>query len=382
MGGIKRFCKEITKRKFCDLIHRKRVRDGYTRINLMYVNARHLEYRKSESNSPKAVRKLLIHIIDQYFPVGIPQDIHLDRATNLLERLKRKITAGKVPKLKHSNKFYEMIPHLGDPRRRPRFKDTETCDNKLKYVDEMRSAVKCFEKCDGKRDINPLDYFMEEFLRIDLKVLDTNDTTYQILNEVIENTQHRNASRQFSVQNIFQVDNMNADANGDFSTEITMNHRYLFHFTFASNLPCILRDGLLVAPKHIHSINRFLGDGIYFWDAIANAGLNYRSLNIVYVLVCRVALGKMQQVDQQYLQHDETFHWDEATDSIYCLGNKFSSSRDDEKDLNGAKIYSGKLGEKTYNSAHRYSLYNEYVVRNKNQVMVEYIVKLEKINEN
>lgn len=391
MGGIKGHCKPMIKSKFCKLVSRKRVLDGFTRLNLMFVNARHLENRYRIANRhqdeeiPHAVRKLLIHIVDQWFPIGIPKELHLNRAIDLLECLKRKISAGKIPSLRHSNKFYELIPHTGDPRRRPRFRDVEQCDNKIKYVEIMKLAVNdCFSKFDPNfvtKYENPWNDFLNNWLRIELQDLEPTDQAYKILNEVAVNTQHPNAARRFGVANIFKVDNMNPETNGDFSTNIYMNHRYLFHYTFASNLPCILREGLTVALKHIHSINRFLGEGIYFWDAIANAGLNYNSINTVYVLVCRVALGKEQQVEQPYLKHGETLDWNEDSDSIYCLGKEFSSSRDDEMDFNGAKIYSGKLAEKTDNLVDRYSLYNEYVVRNKNQVIIEYIIKLEKEEE-
>lgn len=382
MGGIAGHCRPMTKKQFCDLISRKRVIDGFTRLNLLRVNARHLEYRQTETELPKEVRKFAIHIIDQWFPLGIPLEIHLDRAIDLLECLKREIGKGNIPNIKHSNKFYELIPHQGDPRRRPRFMDVDLCDSKLKYVRIMREAIiDCFSQFYRKCRQNPLDYFIEHWLRIELNVLEPTNNAYQILEEVIENTQHPNSSPRFCVANIFKVDNMNPEANGDFSTNITTNHRYLFHYTFATNLPCILREGLFVAPTHIHSVNRFLGKGIYFWDAIANAGLNYQSLSVVYVLVCRVALGNIQQVKQLYLQHGKTLDWNEDSDSLFCSGSAFSSSRENERDLNGAKIYCGNLAEKTdfhKYSIHKYSLYNEYVVRNKNQVSVEYIVKLEK----
>lgn len=345
----------------------------------MYCNARHLECRKSESELEKPVRKLLIHLIDQWFPLGIPQSRHLLRAVHLLDCLKRKINDGKVPELQHSNKFYALIPHVGDNQRRQRFKTIEHCDNKIVFVNKMISAVECLEVADNKRNTNPLDYFIENWLRIELHVLESNDQAYTILKKVVENTQHAESSRRFYVENIFRVDSMNSETNGDFSTNITENHRYLFHFTFGCNLPCILREGLEKAPKHIHSINRFLGEGIYFWDAIANAGLNYKSMNIVYILVCRVALGRTHQVKQLYRKHDETLQWESDVDSIFCLGEKFSSSRDDEEDFNGAKIYCGQLDERKPED-HGYSMYNEYVVRNKQQVNVEYIIKL-KIEE-
>lgn len=374
MGGIEGNCRQMSRKKFCDLINIKRNKYGFTRLNLMYANARHMECRKAESELEKPVRKLLIHLIDQWFPLGIPQELHLNRAINLLECMKKKISEGKVPRLKHSEKFYALIPHQGDNRRRERFKTIEHCNNKIKYVNRMQSAIECLSEAERMRRKNPLDYFIEEWLKIELNVLKTNDEAYQILYKVVENTQHVNSARRFYVEKIFRVDR---DEDGDSSTNIPHNHRFLFHFSFACNLPCILREGLLPSPPHIHSNNRFLGDGIYFWDTVANAGLNYKSLNTVYILVCRVALGNTQEVKQMYLNRNETLCWEDDIDAIFCKGEKFSSSTDAEEDLRGAKIYCGQLGERKPED-HGYSLYNEYVVRNKQQVLIEYIMKLKK----
>lgn len=376
MEGIKGICRPMQKHKFCKIIGRKRIHDGYTRLNLMYINARHLEHRKSESSLEMPVRKLLIHLIDSWFPLGIPEKIHLDRAKDLLECLKNEISNGKVPSLKYSNKFYELIPHQGDNQRRLPFKDIEYCDSKMEYVKRMESAIECFENAESVRGANPLDYFIEKWLRIELEVLEPEDPIYEILNKVVENTKH--SSQPFRTANIFKVDNMNPDMNGDFSTQISTNHRYLLHFTYASNLPCILREGLLPAPKHIHSASRFLGKGIYFWDAIANAGLNYRSMNLVYILVCRVALGKTQEFSQQYLRRHEKLELADGFDSIFCEGQQYPESRNAEEDINGAKIYCGKLREFEHSYWNVHDSYNKYVVHDKNQVEVQYILKLER----
>lgn len=378
MEGIEGSSRKMSRKKFCDLINIKRNKCGFTRLNLMYANARHMECRKAQSELERPVRRLLIHLIDQWFPLGIPQELHLNRAVHLLECMKKKIARGKVPRLKHSEKFYALIPHQGDNRRRERFKTVEQCDKKIKYVNRMQSAIECLSEAETIRRKNPLDYFIEEWLKIELDVLETDDEAYQMLNRVVENTQHANSTRRFYVENIFRVRNtVDRDEDGDFSTNITNNHRFLFHFSFACNLPCILREGLLPSPPHIHSNNRFLGDGIYFWDAVANAGLNYRSLNTVYILVCRVALGNTQAVEQMYLKKGDSLYWEDGIDSIFCKGEEFSSSTDVDEDFKGAKIYCGQLGERKPEH-HGFSLYNEYVVRNKQQVLIEYIMKLKK----
>ncbi|XP_055308483.1 uncharacterized protein LOC129572536 [Sitodiplosis mosellana] len=205
----------------------------------------------------------------------------------------------------------------------------------------MQSAIECLTEVEYMRRTNPLDYFIKEWLRIELHVLDTNEEAYKIIHKAVENTQHAKSSRRFCVANIFRVDNMDRDTNGDFSTNIMHNHRYLFHFSFACNLPCILREGLVPAPQHIYT------------------------------------LGKTQQVKQLYLDNGQSLNWEAGVDSIFCSGEKFSSSTDEEDDFKGAKIYCGQIGERKPED-HGYSLYNEYVVRNKEQVIVEYIIKLEK----
>lgn len=192
MKGMRGYCREMTKRKFCDLINRKRNLDGYTRLNLKYINARHLECRKSECKMEKPVRKLLIHLIDQWFPLGIPQLIHLDRSIDLLQCIRQKIIGDEVPHLKYSNKFYALIPHQGDNRRRRRFDTVEYCDSKIGFVNKMKSAIECLDKAEERhnKNINPLDYFIENWLEIELKALDTNEKAYKILQQAVTNTQH------------------------------------------------------------------------------------------------------------------------------------------------------------------------------------------------
>ncbi|XP_055326600.1 uncharacterized protein LOC129580314 [Sitodiplosis mosellana] len=155
MKGIKGHCGKMSKTKFCNLINKKRNTYGFTRLNLMYANARHLECRKAESALEKPVRKLLIHLIDQWFPLGIPQLLHLNRAVDLLECLKKKIGENKMPHSKYSNKFYALIPHQGDNQRRERFKTIEHCDNKIKYVNKMQSAIECLTEAEYMRQYQP-----------------------------------------------------------------------------------------------------------------------------------------------------------------------------------------------------------------------------------
>lgn len=90
----------------------------------------------------------------------------------------------------------------------------------------------------------------------------------------------------------------------------------------------------------------------------------------------------VQEVEQPYLDTNQQLQWNEKSDSIFCPGKQFTSSRDDQCDLNDVKIYCGQMTERTgIHLSDRYALYNEYMVRNENQVQIEYLLKLELLSD-
>lgn len=344
--------------------------DEGSSLETQYLNARHLMAGRCASRMPREVLDFFLFLIDEYFPLGIPC---LEVLVYVQKTLLFKIALTEEddePDLfeRLSEEFFELVPHKGNYRRRPIF-NAVRCNSKAAYVNIMASVLKALMAARASEIENPIDGFVRQWIQTKLSVLQ-DDTEYRTLQYAVQATQHSNA-RDFRVETIFRV-----NANHPFTTSVTANHCYLYHFSFPSNLLGILRDGLLVAPEHIYSVNRFLGRGIYFWNAVANAGLQYPSFNTVYILVCRVALGRVQihppypsfrTIDEPVCSGD--------VNSVFRAGTRSGDVlRGQEKKLNGATIFCGKIGE--HIAGDRWEAYDVFAVPNRDQVKIEYILKL------
>lgn len=346
-----------------------------------YVNARHYASDGPPSSLPRAVSKFITYLIDEYFPLGIPTANHLVQAKRLLLTMKNWIDQNKncVP-LNLSNRFYEMMPHKGVENRRPAF-NIDVFNMKYPYVERMTNTLEALTNARNSDEENPIDHFLRNWLRAEISVVDSTTNDYKQLSYVVRKTQHPNLS-QYHIKKIFKV-----TTEHEFAKDIP-NHHYLFHQSFPSNLLGILREGLLVAPPHSFSFKRRFGEGIYFWNAIANAGIQFKSMDTVYVLVCRVALGRMKQITSR--QDVKGFLGSDG-DSAFCGGgiyvegmpcaSPYGSVREKTKTLNGATIFCGRMNV-TIGSRRYSENYDEYVVPSANQVKVEYILKLEQANIN
>lgn len=364
----------IAPKKYCEIIERDLKERKFTRLHITYANADHLIYRTPSSNLPAAIKYFLMFLIDQYFVLGIPKVEHLDEAELLLNSIKNKIKTGKIPELIYSNKFYELIPHQGDNQNRKRFRTNRFCNKKLSLIRKMRLiASKLNEASDSAchNNKNPIDVFLQDWLNIEVRMVNPKSDVFRVLEQVAYNTQHANSSPGFSVKKIFKI--LNSNAHRVFN-ETMENHQYLIYFTFPSNLLCVLRDGVEPESNFNFTLNRTLKKGIYFSDAVANAGLNYDSFDTVYIAICRVALGKRQIIDTK----TENIEIDKSFDSVFGFGNEYASSSSNQIKLNGVMINCGKVKEKI--DAPKWFLYNEYAIHSKTQAKIEYILHLERNN--
>lgn len=342
---------------------------------MQFVNARHYSSDRPPSSLCNAVYKFIIYMIDEYFPLGIPTAVHLMKARILLLRIKHCIDNNNSVPLEFSNRFYEMIPHKGVKTRRPAF-DMDVYNMKDPYVNSMANTLEALNIARKSDDENPIDHFRRDWLHAEISVLDRKTNDYEILSDVVRKTQHPNL-HQHRVEKIFKV-----TTDHDFTNDIS-NHHYLFHFSFPSNLIGILREGLLVRPPYL-SFDRRFGDGIYFTNAIANAGIRHGSMDSVYVLVCRVALGRMKTISYRedlkcFLgsDGDSAFCHSRIIIEDMCLKSPFGLESQQKKALNGATICCGQMKD-TINPKQYHNNYDEYIVPSANQVKIEYIIKLKK----
>lgn len=380
---------------FFDNLVQSDVNCGFYKMSIAYLNARHYMFDQTDSELQPDVKNFLLYLIDEYMPLGILDMKEIANAEQLLTEIYEMIKMMEFHELQSefhkphllndvcsyrslSDQFYRMIPHAGGDQRRPLINNYKIWNAKYELLIQMKSALNVLHEAHGNT-FNPLDYFCERWLKSTFKVCKRNSKNFQTIANCIKRTQHLRDAVLFNIENIFVV---NSRAHANFNDEIP-NHRYLFHSTYANNILGILRKGLLVAPNYVHSVNRFFGNGIYFWDSAAAALNIFRSNSFSegIILVCRVALGKIQRVsDMPYLKHGQKYPWEDGYDSLFFRSKIYPESRNAKQYINGVPIYCGQMP--TYSiedyDFHRYERYNEYIVKNANQIKIDYIIQLRK----
>lgn len=368
------------------------IESGYHRMSIEYANADHYVHGRPASELPMPVQNLLKYLLNEFMPLGILSHKEIRGAEEMLDKIRERIRIAEEDSTddednsleedeglaEMSNKFYQMIPHVGGDKRRPIIQTEDICEAKEQFLRRFKSALNCL--LGWKRSvINPLDYLCEKWFGTEFKPLEFDSDEFKLLNDCMQRTQHLNDCVRFNVDNIFEV--IDSEANNNSESDIG-NHRYLFHTTYANNLFGILKEGLLVAPQHVHSVNRFLGKGIYFWDSAAAALKIFRSdrFSEGVILVCRVAQGTVQEVPfMPFLKYGEEYPWTDGFDSLSLKGRKHFETKFKERILNGCNMYFGKLGRRSIDDDAKYDLYNRYLVKNEDQVRIDYLIKVRKV---
>lgn len=345
--------------------------EGYSMQTMNYANTKHFIVNCPESNLADAVKKLLICFVDESFPLGIPQMQTLVAATELIEANIARISRGENCVEGSSRAFYQLIPFKGDNQRRPPLVNPAVCNRQLKFVEKLRlNLAALLEAKEMENATNPMDNFLSSWLNVGITLVDHASDEFCGFDCVARNTQHPNVSHGFRLSEVFKINTQHP-----FTADIG-NHHYLFHYSFPSNMLGILREGLLIAPKHIHCVNRLLGKGLYFWDSIANAGLQY-SMDTVYILVCRVALGRVKTLPSTHYQKEDEMVQLNGYDSGLDPGMAYTAVRSQKITINDVPIFCGQMENVEYDKKSWFS-YGKYIVPRENQCKIEYILKLDR----
>lgn len=345
--------------------------EGFYRLKVNFLNTQHMMHQQPESQLAAPVKDLLMFLLDEYFPMGLNSIDQLNVAEEKLKEIRMVLSIGNKVDIAEMIAWYEMVPHSGNECRLQAIDSIQKCDSKLGMLIRFRSLIESL-LAGRESSLNPIDYFLRYGLRTELNVIDCDSPDYQNIQDCIEKTQHPN-SHFLRLKNLFGV---SSHANSNFNHNIG-NHTLLYHFTHQSNILGILREGLLVAPSHIYSVNRFFGPGIYFLDCASIALSKFREYppNTAVLLICRVALGNEQMVQQQYLGEGQEFIFKDGINSLRCNGLDYSETNKQYNEINGAKMFCGQI----QGSLSGFDAYNKYLVPNANQVKIEYIAEFEKI---
>lgn len=360
-----KFCPDNFGSWICNMVENV----GFHDVSVEYMNAEHLNFGQLESQLPHTVMRLLLYLINEYMPTGILKIKEIERAEDVLGEVRNELVANRPIDPDLSNRFYESIPQNGTRNRLEIIDSARMYRNKVEVLIRLRSALESLY-AGIQSPMNPIDYFCRYWLRAQLQEINHDNEVFRALNQCTTETQHPN-DRIFTLTNVFKV-----CSGSDFEFRGEMdNQRLLYHFTFPSNILGILREGLIVAPSHIYSQNRFLGRGIYFWDCASMALNGFHDIrNTPVLLVCRVARGKAQEVDHMYLNQDEVLQFEPDRNSFFSRGLNFSATADETIEVDGVEMFCGQV--RNVFGSKRFDDYNKYMVQQSNQTKVEYLLLL------
>lgn len=333
---------------------------GY-RVLIAWINAEHLQNAPNQpiSELEEIVMDFLKCIIDRYMPLGIPQDQQIQMASNKLSDGFRTISGETNYDIIYlSNSYYQMIPHSSGRSRKQWGNPFQRCDNrkncrpplntidllngKFEYNRRLSWLVQAIQQGIQAENVNPLDYIYNNYLNINLRPIINGSNEYR---QFI--WQFGFAPISYSIKRVFEVEKTEWTEN--FRNDIG-NHQYLFHSTHLANVVSILKDGLQIAPPHVFSYNRWAGKGIYFHGNVAATSTYAQRLNHDAILVCRVALGNVQNIGRCLFNKNPNFVYPLAWNmhSLIQLGTGRSF----------------------------YEQFDEFLVQNVHQVKIEFIVEL------
>lgn len=347
----------------------------FYQLEMEFINANHLVFGQPASHLPETVKTLLMYLLDEYMPTGIPSMEEILRAENILHEIERNLLENQQIDSNLSENFYQIIPQIGNPDRLEIINSRRMYRNKIVVLDCLRSALEAIYAGVRNTEMNPIDYFRRYWLRTEFNEVDRASVEFQRLCQCTERTQHPNR-RLFRLSSAFKVA---SSADIEFSNNAP-NQRLLYHFTFPCNILGILREGLQVAPQHIYSRNRFLGNGIYFWDCASMALSGFDDLPVEMppiLLVCRVALGSIAEVERMYLEPGNALPLPDGYDSFCCRGREFSNVQSETVAFDNAEMYCGEIANLRTLSIN-FDDYNKYMIQNRQQVKIEYILQFER----
>jgi len=148
--------------------------------------------------------------------------------------------------------------------------------------------------------------------------------------------------------------------------------KLLWHGSRLANYASILSRGLQKAPNHAKRNGSMFGEGIYFADTVTKSS-NYcgadRNNPIGVVLLAEVAIGNTYKLTKD--QYVTTLP--DGKNSVKAYGRCQPDRNGHIYTKNGVQVPMGKPKRIDVNSCLQY---NEYIVFNPNQILLQYLIQL------
>lgn len=359
----------------------------YYRMKLCFENAASLMIDEPPTNLHKCIAEFIERMIDAFMPLGILNSTGLSDGRKVLNEIRQSLNQpNSASKTKYiiekSNEFYKMIPHIefnfDQPKKLPPINTPELCRNKTELLHHLEAVTEAIQTGRQMENRNPLEFIYNNFMNVEIKPIlnDHSDYGAFIDDFCIEDSQ--------PIKFLFSVRNRNETTASTDQNNTSENVHYLFHSTQLSNLIDILRDGLRVAPNHVFSYNRWYGRGIYFYGDFNAARDHADRLKQKIVLVCRVALGNveiLEQSDAKYTNPNSLYPLQNDKNSLRAFGRLARSTFKFNENYRAFLPSKREAIVKPFEmlqivSKWRYGHEDEFVVQHENQVKIEYILEL------
>uniref|UniRef100_T1IYM8 Poly [ADP-ribose] polymerase n=1 Tax=Strigamia maritima TaxID=126957 RepID=T1IYM8_STRMM len=274
-----------------------------------------------------------------------------------------------------SNRYYQAIPQFGYAYERVQPLDSinslQTCCDQ---VDNLAELEVCSQLLLGAQfrttEMNPLDYIYRA-INCKLSLMSEAEMESQYILQYINNTTEEKRVVVESIHRVCRFDEKEVGRD--------VGNRWLFwHGTSSANLVSILARGLQCGHPSTPTTAPQFNRGIYFADMFEKSrhfvqNCHNNDNRSHYILLCEVALGKVHK----NLEGDDVDGPYEDFDSTKIVGTYFPDPTYNLSLSSGITIPLGaqttKLNKKK-DTIYRSTNYNEFIVFNRQQVRLRYVV--------
>lgn len=310
-------------------------------------------------------------------PLGKLTDKQIKAGYSALKKIDNCITNNVLGQklIEACNEFYTRIPHNFGMQRPPVIYTKAEVHLKLQLLEalaDIEIAMNLIKE--SKIDENPIDTHYNA-LKCQMFPLVQSTADYQMIEDYLQNT-HAPTHNQYKMK-IVEVFEVKKD--GDDETFVDKGNRtLLWHGSRLTNWVGILSQGLRIAPPEAPVTGYMFGKGIYFAD-MSSKSANYcyptQARNEGLLLLCEVSLGKCNEL----LAAD--YNAAELPPGTHSVMGKGKLAPDPSKTFimsNGCTVPLGKPIDTGVTNPKGYTLnYNEFVVYDRKQVKMKYLVRVE-----
>ena len=244
-------------------------------------------------------------------PLGKLSRAHIQKGYDCLSEIQDLIAENNEHALIAAcNKFYSIIPRSFGAKKPPIINTLDMLKTELEMLEsllDMSTAVSMLKvekkdteegKAEKAHPPSAIDLHYQK-LKTDMRALERDEPTYKLVSQYLQNT-HAETHRAYDLEllDVFELEREGEQ--GRFTAhQHDPNRMLLWHGSRTTNFVGILSQGLRIAPPEAPATGYMFGKGVYFADSSSKSA-NYvfasAANNIGFMLLCEVALGKMNEL--------------------------------------------------------------------------------------